>query len=312
MSKLTIHMFPCLADNYGYLLHDAESGATAAVDTPDAAAIARTARRQGLAAHPHSEHASPRGSRRRQSRAQAANGLHDRRPARRCRAHSRHRRRRRRGRRRRARRASRRGVRHAGPHARPHRLLLRRERAAFVGDTLFALGCGRLFEGTPGQMWSSLQKILAWPDDTRIYCAHEYTQSNARFALTVEPQNRALQGARGGGGAAARRGTSDGAEHARRGTRDESVLAAAKPAICARRSGYRVQRTSTCSRRRARSRTRSEERLRLESWCELKRSAAAACGPASSGRRRARKRARARPCGGAGESCRRGSRRTRG
>ena len=65
-------------------------------------------------------------------------------------------------------------------------------RAAFVGDTLFALGCGRLFEGTPRDMWTSLQKILAWPDDTRLYCAHEYTQSNARFALTVEPQNRAL------------------------------------------------------------------------------------------------------------------------
>ena len=66
-------------------------------------------------------------------------------------------------------------------------------RAAFVGDTLFALGCGRLFEGTPAQMWGSLQKILRWPDDTRIYCAHEYTQSNAGFALTVEPQNRLLQ-----------------------------------------------------------------------------------------------------------------------
>ena len=65
--------------------------------------------------------------------------------------------------------------------------------AAFVGDTLFALGCGRLFEGTPGQMWSSLQKILRWPDDTRLYCAHEYTASNARFALSVEPQNRALR-----------------------------------------------------------------------------------------------------------------------
>ncbi|MCB1740011.1 MAG: hydroxyacylglutathione hydrolase, partial [Gammaproteobacteria bacterium] len=63
---------------------------------------------------------------------------------------------------------------------------------AFVGDTLFALGCGRLFEGSPAQMWQSLQKILAWPDSTRIYCAHEYTQSNARFALSVEPQNEAL------------------------------------------------------------------------------------------------------------------------
>ena len=63
---------------------------------------------------------------------------------------------------------------------------------AFVGDTLFAMGCGRLFEGTPAQMWTSLQKILRWPEETRLYCAHEYTQANARFAVTVEPQNRAL------------------------------------------------------------------------------------------------------------------------
>src|SRR5690606_28220624 len=65
--------------------------------------------------------------------------------------------------------------------------------ALFCGDTLFALGCGRLFEGTPGQMWSSLQKFLALPDHARVYCAHEYTESNARFAVTVEPGNTALQ-----------------------------------------------------------------------------------------------------------------------
>ena len=53
---------------------------------------------------------------------------------------------------------------------------------AFVGDTLFALGCGRLFEGSPAQMWNSLQKLMELPDDTTLYCAHEYTQSNAAFA----------------------------------------------------------------------------------------------------------------------------------
>ena len=57
---------------------------------------------------------------------------------------------------------------------------------------MFALGCGRLFEGSPEVMWPSLQKLLALPDDTRVYCAHEYTQANARFALTVEPGNQAL------------------------------------------------------------------------------------------------------------------------
>jgi hydroxyacylglutathione hydrolase len=66
------------------------------------------------------------------------------------------------------------------------------DRVAFVGDTLFAMGCGRLFEGTPEQMWTSLQKLMQWPDDTSVYCGHEYTQANARFALSVEPDNAAL------------------------------------------------------------------------------------------------------------------------
>ncbi|MFH1806940.1 MAG: hydroxyacylglutathione hydrolase [Pseudomonadota bacterium] len=63
----------------------------------------------------------------------------------------------------------------------------------FSGDSLFALGCGRLFEGTPEQMWQSLCKLRRLPDDTQIYCGHEYTQSNARFAVTIEPDNAALQ-----------------------------------------------------------------------------------------------------------------------
>jgi hydroxyacylglutathione hydrolase len=67
------------------------------------------------------------------------------------------------------------------------------ERIAFTGDTLFAMGCGRLFEGTPQMMWSSLSKLMQLPDDTHIYCGHEYTLSNGRFALTVEPNNPDLQ-----------------------------------------------------------------------------------------------------------------------
>lgn len=63
----------------------------------------------------------------------------------------------------------------------------------FVGDTLFAMGCGRLFEGTAAQMFANMQRFKALPDDTIVYCAHEYTQSNGRFALTVEPDNRALR-----------------------------------------------------------------------------------------------------------------------
>lgn len=68
--------------------------------------------------------------------------------------------------------------------------------ALFCGDTLFALGCGRLFEGTAQQMWTSLSRLRALPDSTRVYCAHEYTQSNARFAVTVDPANVALQSRR--------------------------------------------------------------------------------------------------------------------
>lgn len=63
----------------------------------------------------------------------------------------------------------------------------------FCGDTLFAMGCGRLFEGTPEQMFASLGKLMALPDDTLVFCAHEYTAANGRFALTVEPANQALQ-----------------------------------------------------------------------------------------------------------------------
>ena len=65
--------------------------------------------------------------------------------------------------------------------------------ALFCGDTMFSIGCGRLFEGTPQQMWTSLSRLRALPPETRIYCAHEYTESNIRFALTVDPDNAALQ-----------------------------------------------------------------------------------------------------------------------
>jgi hydroxyacylglutathione hydrolase len=63
----------------------------------------------------------------------------------------------------------------------------------FSGDTLFSLGCGRLFEGTPAQMWASLLKLRDLPDETNVYCAHEYTSSNADFALTIEPENEDLK-----------------------------------------------------------------------------------------------------------------------
>jgi len=73
-------------------------------------------------------------------------------------------------------------------------------KAVFVGDALFALGCGRLFEGTAEQGWASLARLMALPDDTAVYCAHEYTESNAKFAVTVE----ALEGGRANAALAAR------------------------------------------------------------------------------------------------------------
>ncbi len=192
MSELTIHMFPCLTDNYGYLLHDADSGTTAAVDTPDAEEIAVQLDAKGwrlthiLNTHHHADHAGGNLALKRRTgctivgpRADAARipgidiGVGDGDEV--------------------ALGAHRARVFDTPGHTRGHIVYwFEGARAAFVGDTLFALGCGRLFEGTPRDMWTSLQKILAWPDDTRLYCAHEYTQSNARFALTVEPQNRAL------------------------------------------------------------------------------------------------------------------------
>lgn len=79
-------------------------------------------------------------------------------------------------------------------HTRGHiALYFPQARALFCGDTLFSMGCGRLFEGTPAQMWHSLLKLRGLPRDTRIYCGHEYTEANCRFALTIEPENEALK-----------------------------------------------------------------------------------------------------------------------
>jgi hydroxyacylglutathione hydrolase len=192
MRPLVIHLFPCLSDNYGFLLHEEETGVTATVDTPDAAAILAELRARNwtlthiLNTHHHADHAGgnlalkaatgceiigPRadaqripGIDREVSDGDEFNlGAH---PVR---------------------------VFDTPGHTRGHIIYyLPQDRAAFVGDTLFAMGCGRLFEGTPAQMWSSLAKITRLPDDTVLYCAHEYTLANARFALSVEPGNAAL------------------------------------------------------------------------------------------------------------------------
>ncbi len=79
-------------------------------------------------------------------------------------------------------------------HTRHHvALWLAAAHAVFTGDTLFLLGCGRLFEGTPAQMWHSLSRLAGLPDSTQVWCAHEYTQDNGRFALSLSPDDKELQ-----------------------------------------------------------------------------------------------------------------------
>ncbi len=190
---LTIHQFPCLNDNYGYLVHDTTSLQTVAIDTPDADVyLAEAAARDWHISaiwntHWHPDHAGgnlkikaatdcqiigPAGE------AEKIPGLD---------------------------RAVRGGESvplgdhmarvldvpgHTLGHIAYH---LPQDQVAFVGDAVFALGCGRVFEGTPEMMWRSLRAIKALPPETLLYCAHEYTQANARFAETIEPENDRLQ-----------------------------------------------------------------------------------------------------------------------
>ena len=190
---LQIHQFPCLSDNYGFLVHEPASGATATIDTPDAEEIMRQAAAKGWRisdiwnTHWHPDHAGGNAA------IKAATGAHVTGPAEVERI----------------RRAPDRvigegdtvrlgdataRVLDVGGHTLGHiAYIFDAENVGFVGDALFSLGCGRLFEGVPRQMWASLQKIAALPDDMTLYCAHEYTQANARFAITVDPANAALQ-----------------------------------------------------------------------------------------------------------------------
>ncbi|HEY2750857.1 hydroxyacylglutathione hydrolase [Phenylobacterium sp.] len=183
--SLTVHQFPCLSDNYGFLARDEASGKTACIDTPEAAAILRELAKLGwkldliLNTHWHPDHAGGN------AEIVAATGATVVGPAEVTRLTT-------------LDREVRGGevvmlgetrfeVIESGGHTLGHIAYFdAADRIAFVGDTLFALGCGRLFEGTAEQMWTSLQRLAALPDDTRVYCAHEYTASNARFALSVD------------------------------------------------------------------------------------------------------------------------------
>ena len=182
---LDVRQFPCLTDNYGFILKDEASGLTACVDTPDAEAVLEALKAAGwgldmiLNTHWHPDHAGGNAA------VQAATGATIVGPQE-------------------VRRIApidrvvaggdvvslgeaRFQVIDCGGHTLGHIAYFDAANAvAFVGDTLFAMGCGRLFEGDAAQMWASLQRLAVLPPETRVYCAHEYTAANARFALSVD------------------------------------------------------------------------------------------------------------------------------
>jgi hydroxyacylglutathione hydrolase len=190
---LQVHQFACLNDNYGYLLHDSVSGETACIDTPDADAYLAEAVAKGWKisqiwnTHWHPDHAGGNEA------IKAATGCAITAPKDEADKIA----------------GIDRTVGHGdtvslgafaaevidvGGHTNGHIAYYAPQGSlAFVGDAVFALGCGRMFEGTPLQFWASLSRIKALPADTTLYCAHEYTVSNARFAVHADPDNLALQ-----------------------------------------------------------------------------------------------------------------------
>src|SRR5437899_2753250 len=186
-------LFLCLKDNFGVLLHDPESGATAAIDAPEAAAVESTLEATGwrltdiLVTHHHHDHTGgiEKLKAKHRCRVVAPDAEADRIPEvdETVREND--------------------IVRFGGLEARVIEtpghtaghisFFFPADRLAFVGDTLFSIGCGRVIEGNAEMMWQSLTKLRALPDDTRIFCGHEYTAANIAFAKTVEPDNAALR-----------------------------------------------------------------------------------------------------------------------
>src|SRR5262249_12639146 len=186
------HLFGCLQDNYGVLVHDKASGATAAIDAPEATPVEAALKKTGwkltdiFVTHHHGDHTggiaelkqrhgcrvgAPRNEAKKIPAVDETVGEGD---------------------------VVRLGelsarVLETPGHTAGHiAYWFEDDCLAFVGDTLFSIGCGRVIEGTPEMMWNSLVKLRKLPGDTRLYCGHEYTQSNIRFAQTIEPDNLAL------------------------------------------------------------------------------------------------------------------------
>jgi hydroxyacylglutathione hydrolase len=186
------HLFKCLSDNYGVLLHDPDSGATASIDAPEAAPVEAALRATGwkltdiLVTHHHGDHTG---------------GIEALKAKYKCRVVAP------------AKGADIPGVDETvreGDKVKVGNLIgnvietpghtldhiaywFHQDKIAFVGDTLFSIGCGRVIEGDPEMMWASLKKLRDLPNDTEIFCGHEYTLANIKFARTVEPDNAVLQ-----------------------------------------------------------------------------------------------------------------------
>jgi len=188
-----IRVFPCLSDNIGYLIHDPETKATASIDAPDDKPIIAALEREGwtltdiLVTHHHADH---------------TDGIAGLKSRYHCRVVAPH--------------ENRVAIPQVDVHVGEgdsvkvgnltarvfetpgHTLdhisyMFDDDHALFCADTLFSIGCGRVIEGTYPMMWESLLKLRALPNDTRVYCGHEYTLSNIKFALTIEPNNAALK-----------------------------------------------------------------------------------------------------------------------
>ena len=187
------HLFMCLKDNFGVLLHDPETGATAAIDAPEAAPVEAALKAKGwkltdiLVTHHHADHTdgivalknrhkcrvvAPKAEAQKIPAVDETVKEGDKVSVGRLTAN----------------------VIETPGHTSGHiTYWFHADKLAFAGDTLFSIGCGRVIEGTPEMMWNSLLKLRDLPGDTRIYCGHEYTLANIKFAQTIEPDNKALQ-----------------------------------------------------------------------------------------------------------------------
>jgi hydroxyacylglutathione hydrolase len=193
MPRLQIELVPCLTDNYAYLVHDPEEGVCAIVDPSEPEPVRAALQRHGLKlthilnTHHHFDHTGGNVGLKQEFGAVVVGPEKDRDRIPGIDV----------------------GVSDVAPfslgshvarileipaHTRAHiAFAFEDDEAVFTGDTLFALGCGRLFEGTPEMMWTSLSKLMQLDGRTAVYCGHEYTLNNGRFALTLEPDNHALQ-----------------------------------------------------------------------------------------------------------------------